>query len=82
MSDAVSNTMRMLSLEPLMDGVPAHCATDGILPLFRYSPMGFACQGPAIWCVVACVVGWRMECCIGRERAGFRVSYSFAIENP
>jgi hypothetical protein len=80
MSDAVSNTMRMLSLEPLTDGVPAHCATDGILPLFYYSPMGFAGQGPAIRCVVACVVCWGMECCIGREHAGFGVSYSFAIE--
>lgn len=35
MSDAVSSAMRMLSLEPLIDGVPAHCAMDGILPALR-----------------------------------------------
>lgn len=34
MSDAVSSAMRTLSLEPLMDGVPAHCAMGGILALF------------------------------------------------
>ena len=32
MSDAVSNAMRMLSVEPLTEGVPCHCATDGIFP--------------------------------------------------
>ena len=30
MSDAVSSAMRMLSVEPLTEGVPCHCATDGI----------------------------------------------------
>jgi hypothetical protein len=35
MSDAVSSAMRTLSLEPLIDGVPDHCATDGILPDLR-----------------------------------------------
>ena len=40
MRDAVSRAMRMLSDEPLIDGVPDHCATEGILlPIipFNYS---------------------------------------------
>lgn len=32
MREAVSNAMRMLSVEPLTEGVPCHCATDGIFP--------------------------------------------------
>lgn len=42
MSDAVSNAMRMLSVEPLTEGVPCHCATDGILsnsPCYHPSKM-------------------------------------------
>ena len=31
MRDAVSKAMRMLSVEPLIDGVPVHCATAGIV---------------------------------------------------
>ncbi len=32
-SDSVRSAMRTLSLEPLIDGVPDHCATVGMVPL-------------------------------------------------
>jgi hypothetical protein len=34
MSDAVSSAMRMLSLEPLILGVPVHCAMEGISAVY------------------------------------------------
>ena len=49
MSEAVSKAMRMLSVEPLTEGVPCHCATDGIfsnsslLPLQDSGTDGVAC---------------------------------------
>lgn len=66
MSEAVSKAIRMLSLEPLTDGVPAHCATEGILPLLYYAPIGFERSDLAVRGAVACVVSWGMECRIGR----------------
>jgi hypothetical protein len=66
MSDAVSSAMRTLSLEPLIDGVPAHCATDGILPALRSYSNWLKCQGWVLRYEVACAVIRGMECCIGR----------------
>jgi len=45
MSEAVSNAMRMLSVEPLTEGVPCHCATDGIFPWYYPRP----CTVAATW---------------------------------
>lgn len=60
MSEAVSRAMRMLSEEPLTEGVPVHCAADGIfLPYtscedFPTVPRGMDVVACGLTCTTYC----------------------------
>jgi hypothetical protein len=77
MSDAVSNAMRMLSVEPLTEGVPCHCATDGIFP---NTLTAMRMQSRALSLRIFLVVQGNVEVRIGVSRiVWFRFRITFAI---
>ena len=61
--EAVSSAMRILSVEPLMDGVPAHCEAAGIFP-FPFHSMNECRAGRVIARAIGrsgCGAAWQLH---------------------